>query len=129
MLGRTMRSALAAGLGMAFVAGFTASADAQSKIRWKMHSAFGSKLPIAGTGGVRLAETITELSEGRFEVKFYEPGALLPGLPGDVILVDSEAPWRIDADTLPGKAGNTPFDGLPVQGKLLRMWKGGRELV
>ena len=80
MLGRAMRSALAAGLGMAFVAGFAAGADAQSKIRWKMHSAFGSKLPIVGTGGVRLAETITELSEGRFEVKFYEPGALLPGL-------------------------------------------------
>ena len=32
------------------------------------------------------------------------------------------------AATLPGEAGNTPFDGLPVQGKVLRLWKGGREV-
>ena len=57
-----------------------------------------------------------------------ETGALLPGLPGDVILLDPDAPWRIDADTLPGKAGNTPFDGLPVQGKVLRLFKGGAEI-
>jgi TRAP-type mannitol/chloroaromatic compound transport system substrate-binding protein len=77
---KTMRAALAAGLGAVCAAAVAADAEAQSKVRWKMHSAFGSKLPIVGTGGVRVAETITELSEGRFEVKFYEPGALLPGL-------------------------------------------------
>src|SRR5690606_2293675 len=77
---RLVRSALVAGLAAACAAVFALDAQAQSKVRWKMHSAFGSKLPIVGTGGVRVAETITELSEGRFEVKFFEPGALLPGL-------------------------------------------------
>jgi len=77
---KIVRAALAAGFGLVCAASIADRADAQSKIRWKMHSAFGSKLPIVGTGGVRVAETITELSEGRFEVKFHEPGALLPGL-------------------------------------------------
>jgi len=77
---KILKSAMFAGLGLACAAGLAAEAQAQSKVRWKMHSAFGSKLAIVGTGGVRVADTITELSEKRFEVKFFEPGALLPGL-------------------------------------------------
>ena len=57
-----------------------------------------------------------------------ETGALAVGRPADLLLFDPQAPWRIDADTLPGIWGNTPFDGLPVQGKALRVWKGGREV-
>ncbi|WP_298809093.1 dihydroorotase [uncultured Sphingomonas sp.] len=57
-----------------------------------------------------------------------EAGALVPGMPGDVILVDRNASWQIDADATPGAAGNTPFDRLPVQGRVLRVWKGGRAL-
>ena len=57
-----------------------------------------------------------------------EAGTLAEGMSGDVILIDEHAPWRIDADDLPGMAGNTPFDGLPVQGRVLAMWKGGRAI-
>ncbi|ODP37002.1 dihydroorotase [Sphingomonas turrisvirgatae] len=55
-------------------------------------------------------------------------GSLEPGMPADLVLVDPDAPWQIDADRMPGKAGNTPFDGLPVQGKALRLFKGGSEV-
>ena len=47
----------------------------------------------------------------------------------DLMLVDRDAPWRIDAGRMRAKAGNTPFDGLPVQGKVLRLFKGGAALV
>ena len=57
-----------------------------------------------------------------------DAGVLEPGRPADLLLFDAHAPWRIDADTLPGIWGNTPFDGLPVQGRALRVWKGGREV-
>lgn len=57
-----------------------------------------------------------------------DTGTLAPGQPADLILFDPDAPWIINSDTLPGEAGNTPFDGLPVQGKVLRVWKGGREV-
>ncbi|MBB3693068.1 dihydroorotase family protein [Sphingomonas sp. BK580] len=86
-------------------------------------------LGLARDGRVSLPRLFALLARAPAALLGLQTGALLPGLPGDVILVDPEAPWRIDTDTLPGKAGNTPFDGLPVQGKLLRMWKGGRELV
>ena len=77
---KASRAWLAAGVAAVLAAASAGDADAQGKVRWKMHSAFGSKLPIVGTAGVRVAEMITTLSEGRFEVRFFEPGALVPGI-------------------------------------------------
>ena len=55
-------------------------------------------------------------------------GGLNVGEEADLILVDEGAPWRIDTDRMAAAAGNTPFDGLPVQGKVRRTIKGGRAL-
>jgi len=62
------------------VAGATTGADAQDKVRWKMQSAFGSQLTHLGPSGVRFAKDIERMSGGKFEIKFYEPGALIPPL-------------------------------------------------
>src|SRR5918996_4267007 len=56
------------------------SADAQERVRWKMQSAFGSQLIHLGTSGVRFTENIERVSDGNFEIKFFEPGALVPAL-------------------------------------------------
>ena len=58
-----------------------------------------------------------------------EAGTLGIGAPADLLLLDRDAPWQVDGDRLRAKAGNTPFDGLPVQGKVLRLFKGGMSLV
>ena len=58
-----------------------------------------------------------------------ETGTLATGAPADLMLLDPETSWMIDADNMPGRAGNTPFDGLPVQGKVRRLFKGGASLV
>jgi dihydroorotase len=50
------------------------------------------------------------------------------GAPADLILVDDGKPWKIVGDKLAGKAGNTPFDGLPVQGRVLKTIKGGQPI-
>jgi dihydroorotase len=54
-----------------------------------------------------------------------ETGTLAPGRPADLIVVDPGAPWQISGMRMQASAGNTPFDGLPVQGKVLRILKGG----
>ena len=57
-----------------------AAAEAQDRVRWKMHSAFASKLPVLGYAGKRMEKSIAEVTNGSFQWKFFEPGALVPGI-------------------------------------------------
>ena len=57
-----------------------------------------------------------------------DAGRVEAGAAADLILVDEDQPWKIVADDLAGRAGNTPFDGLPVQGRVLKTIKGGQPL-
>jgi TRAP-type mannitol/chloroaromatic compound transport system substrate-binding protein len=56
------------------------SAEAQERVKWKMQSAFGSKLSIVGEVAARFEGLMDGLSGGTFKVKFFEPGALVPAL-------------------------------------------------
>ena len=56
------------------------TAHAQDKVRWKMQSAFASTLTHLGPSGVRFSKNVDRMSGGKFEVKFFEPGALIPPL-------------------------------------------------
>lgn len=55
-------------------------AEAQERVRWKMASAFGSQLPHLGPSAIRFSKDIERMSGGKLEIKFYEPGALVPAL-------------------------------------------------
>ncbi|WP_428627525.1 dihydroorotase [Sphingopyxis sp.] len=54
-----------------------------------------------------------------------DAGRLDPGREADLILIDEGTPWQVDAKKMAAYAGNTPFDGMPVQGRATAMWKGG----
>jgi len=53
-------------------------------------------------------------------------GQITAGMEADLILIDTEAPWQIDSAKMAALAGNTPFDKLPVQGRVRKMIKGGK---
>ena len=54
-----------------------------------------------------------------------DAGELREGAQADLVLIDAERPWVVDADRMEASAGNTPFDGQPVQGRVTALWKGG----
>jgi len=56
--------------------------DADAKTRWKMQSTFGSKLSILGESGKHFEKLVKDLSAGDLNIKFFEPGALVPSLEG-----------------------------------------------
>ena len=55
-------------------------------------------------------------------------GTLAAGAPVDLVLFDHGAPWQVRSETMISRASNTPFDGLPVQGKVTGLWKGGKRI-
>jgi TRAP-type mannitol/chloroaromatic compound transport system substrate-binding protein len=70
----------AAGIALVGTLGLATDGDAQERVRWKMQSAFPGNLSHLGTAGKRVKEMVDRLSSGNFELKFYEPGALVPAL-------------------------------------------------
>ncbi len=56
-------------------------------------------------------------------------GRIARGAPADLVIFAPDQPWQIDGATMPGQAGNTPFDKLPVQGRVHATIKGGRVLT
>ncbi len=55
-------------------------------------------------------------------------GRIAEGYEADLILLDPDAPWQVDGDKMAALAGNTPFDKLPVQGRVRQIMKGGKLL-
>ena len=41
---------------------------------------FGSQVPVLGTTGVQFTKIIDTITEGKFKIRFEEPGALVPAL-------------------------------------------------
>ncbi|KQM98117.1 dihydroorotase [Sphingomonas sp. Leaf25] len=82
-------------------------------------------LGLVRDGVVTIERLFALLSANPAKLLGLESGTLAQGAPADLIVIDADAPWQVRADGFAGKAGNTPFDGLPVQGRVLRAIKGG----
>jgi len=77
-LRKLVKTAALLGLAAGVVMASTGDADAK-RVRWKMHSAFGSKIAVIGEGAVNISDVITKASGGDVTLKMFEPGALVPG--------------------------------------------------
>lgn len=82
-------------------------------------------LTLVRDGGIGFERLFELLSAAPARLFGLPGGALTVGAEADLLVVDSEAPWRIESDRMIAAAGNTPFDGLPVQGRVVRTIKGG----
>ncbi|MEZ5855335.1 MAG: hypothetical protein R3D67_11580 [Hyphomicrobiaceae bacterium] len=67
-------------VGLAAIGLSTSGAMAQKRVKWKMQSAFGSNLPHLGPSATRFIDDVKTMSDGKFDIKFHEPGALVPAL-------------------------------------------------
>ena len=85
-------------------------------------------LSLVRDGIIDLSRVFDLLAANPAKLLGLNAGSLTVGLEADVALIDPDAPWVVNADTMPGMAGNTPFDRQPMQGKVLRLWKGGTEI-
>jgi dihydroorotase len=68
------------------------------------------------------------LSTNPSKILGVESGFIAAGAPADLILYDPNVPWIIDGPSFKASAGNTPFNRMPTQGRVLKTMKGGRFL-
>lgn len=85
-------------------------------------------LGLVRDGRINMARLFDLLAANPSRLLGLDSGQITPGAPADLVVFDPETPWQIDAAKFVGQAGNTPFDKLPVQGRVKALLKGGRLL-
>lgn len=84
-------------------------------------------LGLVRDGVIDLPRLSALLSANPARILGVDAGHLRPDAPADLCLVDPDRPWQIVGERLRSSA-NTPFDRLPVQGRVVRTIKGGRTI-
>lgn len=88
--------------------------------------AFG--LGFVRDGVIDLPRLFALLSRNPARLLGVDAGHLAAGGPADLVMFDADAPWQVRGSAFVSHAGNTPFEGLPVQGRAVRTFKGGRTI-
>lgn len=86
-------------------------------------------LTAARAADLPLAQVFDRLARQPARLMGLDCGTLGVGMAADLVLFDAHSPWQIVADAMVARAGNTPFDGLPVEGRVLQTIKGGVRLT
>ena len=77
------------------------------------------------TGKVSLERLVEAMSTAPRRI-FRIGGALEPGMPADIAVLDMENEFTIDCNTFLSKGRSTPFDGWKVRGRVLMTFKDGK---
>ncbi|HZT17883.1 MAG TPA: amidohydrolase family protein, partial [Dongiaceae bacterium] len=77
-------------------------------------------------GQARLLDLLRRLTSAPADLLGLPQGRLARGAPADLLLFDLDRPGRIEVDRFRSKSKNSPFDGHPVQGRVLRSIVDGR---
>lgn len=85
-------------------------------------------LNLVRDGTISTGRLFELLSANPARILGLNAGKISDGYEADLIFIDPDAPWQIDGDKMAALAGNTPFDKLPVQGRVRQIMKGGKVL-
>ena len=83
-------------------------------------------LELVHNGHLRLLQAWRALSQRPAEILRLTAGRLAVGAPADLVLFDLELPRRVAVAEFRSKSKNSPFDGRPVQGAVLKTMVEGR---
>jgi dihydroorotase len=83
-------------------------------------------LELVHNGHLTVLQAMRALSQRPAEILRLPAGRLTEGNPADLVLFDLDRPGRIDVDSFRSKSKNSPFDGRPVRGRVLKTMVEGR---
>ena len=79
MINRWTGTAFVGGLAACAALIIGASEASAEKVRWKVHAAFGQNVAVIGPPPIRISEAVERMTDGDFDFKVFEPGALVGG--------------------------------------------------
>lgn len=82
-------------------------------------------LNLVREGHLGITALMRLLSANPARILGVDAGGFTPGSAADIIFIEPDAPWIVDSGKMAAAAGNTPFDKMPVQGRVRRVMKGG----
>jgi len=91
-----------------------------------LETLLATSLMLYHSEGMPLLDVIGLMTHRPAELLGLPGGKLAKGAPADLVVFDPEPGWRVDPDTFLSKSKNSPFDGKPVQGKVMRTIVDGR---
>jgi len=82
-------------------------------------------LALAHDGRATLPHVLKAVTAAPARIFGLAAGTLAKGAPADLVLVDPDEPFVVDAEALHSRARNTAFEGRKFQGRALRTFVGG----
>ena len=83
-------------------------------------------LRLVEAGQISLPRLIEAMSEAPAKIAGLQTGRMARGAPADIIALDPEMPWVVDAALLKSRCKNTPFDEARLSGKVMMTMVAGR---
>ena len=92
-----------------------------------LETAFGvCTTALVRPGHITLARLTELMSRNPARILGLNKGCIAPGYDGDLVLVDLNTPWTVDATTFASKGHNTPFNGQTLIGRVIMTIKAGK---
>jgi len=79
-------------------------------------------------GSLSLLEILSKLTINPARIMELDCGVLKEGAPADLCIFDLDSPYRIEPEKMVSITKNTPFDGRPVQGRVIKTVVSGRNI-
>ena len=91
-----------------------------------LETMFPLSMELYHNGRLSLLDLLAKITINPAKLIGLQAGELKKGSAADLTLFDPDAPWTIKIADLKSKSQNAPYDGRPVQGRILRTWVNGR---
>ncbi len=124
------------GVGLAASLAYTAFAQAAPQVRWRLVSSYPKSLDTLFGGAEDLAKRVAELTEGRFQIRVYQAGEIVPGgqvldavQGGTVEAGHTYGPFYVGKNPALAFDGGVPFGMTYRQHNAWMLFGGGLELL
>jgi dihydroorotase len=93
-----------------------------------LETLLGVTLELVHGGRLALVEALRRLSATPASILRLPLGRLAKGAAADLVVFDPERAWRVRESEFRSKSKNSPFDGRPLQGRVLRTLVNGETI-